>query len=565
MSNNMVQLKIFLNWKYLSYVGVVLVIILPWFFRSGYLFFTDMSWGPNLSLSWINDPMLLYLFENFFSIVIPISLIQKIYIGLILFIVLWGGKKISEQFIQEKWLVFVASLFFLFNPFVYDRAMYGQINVVASFGFMCMAFGYLLEYLRLKRTKQMLLFGLFSGLSIQFSVHFVFFISFIYILFLLIILMRRKEFEFYSLAKGSLATVIIIVLLNMNLAIGMMSGKSNVVNYIKTEVPESDLFVFKTSGKSGIEALGNVLLMSGFWGKDQYRYADLTRFESNWGRSFFLILPIIFLGIFIGLRRKESRLLVTVLLISYAIVVILSVGVSLSGTKEITLWLFHNFPLYKGLREPQKWVSFLVIIYGTTLAFGLNELFSRKIITDNKFLYGAILTGIIILQSPLLIFGFGDQVKSVSYPQDWQEVDNYITTYNSNNSADSQTKCRDPILFLPWHMYMSFNWIGHIVANPADRFFSCPVIQGTNMEWGGIYDNSQSVQGAKIQEWIDSKGQDKSLLNSQELSIKYIILAKELDWQNYLWLDTSPDATLFRDTRTLRVYRINEQNTKNNK
>ena len=40
--------------KYLPYLGVVSAITLPWFFKSGYLFFTDMSWGPNLNLDWVS-------------------------------------------------------------------------------------------------------------------------------------------------------------------------------------------------------------------------------------------------------------------------------------------------------------------------------------------------------------------------------------------------------------------------------------------------------------------------------------------------------------------------------
>ena len=106
-------------------------------------------------------------------------------------------------------------------------------------------------------------------------------------------------------------------------------------------------------------------------------------------------------------------------------------------------------------------------------------------------------------------------------------------------------------------MYMSFNWVGNLVANPAKYFFSCPVIQGTNMEWGGIYDNSADATGQKIEDWLYNK-KDIDYLNNNDLNIKYIILAKEVDWQNYFWLDEIPGLRFEKETENLRLYKINQ-------
>jgi len=41
-----------------------------------------------------------------------------------------------------------------------------------------------------------------------------------------------------------------------------------------------------------------------------------------------------------------------------------------------------------------------------------------------------------------------------------------------------------------------------IVSNPAPIFFRCPTIYGTNMEWGGIYDNVYDANDIAVQNWF---------------------------------------------------------------
>ena len=78
------------------------------------------------------------------------------------------------------------------------------------------------------------------------------------------------------------------------------------------------------------------------------------------------------------------------------------------------------------MRESQKWVSLLVVVYGIFLALALDRLFSKKIIEKNKVLSLIIIGGVIIMQAPLLLFAFGGQIKPTNYPKDWLEVNDYI-------------------------------------------------------------------------------------------------------------------------------------------
>jgi hypothetical protein len=104
-------------------------------------------------------------------------------------------------------------------------------------------------------------------------------------------------------------------------------------------------------------------------------------------------------------------------------------------------------------------------------------------------------------------------------------------------------------------MYMGFNWAGKIIANPATSFFACPVLSGTDMEWSGIYDNSTDPNGAAVAAWLAARGKGGApkLAGSP---IRYIIMAKEVDFASYLWIKDLPYVKPLLETRTLFVYEV---------
>jgi len=118
-----------------------------------------------------------------------------------------------------------------------------------------------------------------------------------------------------------------------------------------------------------------------------------------------------------------------------------------------------------------------------------------------------------------------------------------------------QPVCSDRILFLPWHLYMGFSWAGKIMANPAPAFFSCPVLSGTDMEWGGIYDNSGNPDSRAIVAWMTARGKG-GMPAVAGVPIRYIVLAKEVDFTSYLWIANLPYVKLISDTPTLFVYEV---------
>jgi hypothetical protein len=542
---------------FLARCSPLLFVVGPLFFTNGYLFFTDFVWGPHMALDWTSGSFLMTAVIKGLSFALPLDLIQKFYLTLCLGLALWGGRKIVGLFLKTESLVFVASLFALFNPFTYDRAMYGQFGIVGAFGLLLMGIGFLLEYSEKKQARQILYAGVSFAFAVQFSPHFFFFIAASYLfVFLPFFFADRSgssnglKTKLTELAKISALIAVIAVALNANWLIGSFTAKSGIADFVNSGITRQDLVAFQTAGTTGGGALMNVLMMSGFWGKDMLHYADLTRFSDDWGRSFIVLLPLILWGFIVGARSKEKkcRALTIGSAALFVVSVILAAGIRIPVGRELTYFLFDHLPFYKGLRETQKWVSLTVAAYLVFLSLGVRELFATAIVRRNATVMKLFIGAVIVMQAPLLLFGFDRQVPPAQYPSDWAAVDARIV---------HDSGCSGETLFLPWHLYMQFSWLGRDVANPAPVFFRCPVVSGTDMEWANISDNSQNPQSAAIEKWLTMTGA-AALPRTDGLDIRYVILTKEVDWKKYAWLDADPELRLVMKTATLRLYEVKQ-------
>jgi len=549
---------------YWPYLLAVALIVFPWFGRSGYLFFTDYVLGSNINLTWTSSWFLFNVLFKALSFIFPLCFLQKIFIAGTLLFVLLGGRHvvltIASAFAKKEnvkissALIFILSLFALFNPFVYDRALYGQIGIMAAYGALLFVFAHLYRAALNFDLKNIYRAAIFSALVLMFSMHFVFGLALFYFLFFILIFLKRRELleskKVWPMLRALLLSVFIILILNANWLIAMTTGASTTANFVAQGISQQDLVAFATAGATPLQTVKNVFLMGGFWGAAQHRYVDFSAGDL-WGLGFIFLLPLMLYGFYFSRKKSDrfQKILNYGLLVIFATAVILALGIKTNFSASLSMFLYNYLPFYKGLREPQKWVAIMIPIYLYFLTWGVAKLTTKKFFMENSAVAGIILAVFIIVQAPLLLFGFNHQVRPTDYPASWYEVDTFLL----NRSANSYG-CRENVLFLPWHMYMGFSWIGNTVANPAVGFFSCPIVFGTNMEWGGIYDNSLDARGAKIEKWLAGRGREAELLSG----IKYIILAAEVDWQSYLWLDDIAYVKLIKETDNLRVYEISK-------
>lgn len=476
---------------------------------------------------------------------------------MVLFVALIAGKKLAENFLSSKdskWQVFIISLFTLFNPFVYDRLLFGQVGIVFSYTLLIYSFASFLKFIKeagalqsYQDYKEAVYGAIALALALQFSLHSIFFIIPLAIVIVIYFISQRVGWKIILRVFGF--TAIIIFILNANWILAIATNKTQVSTFIDKGITRTDLAVFATAGNTPIEAAKNIVMMSGFWGKDQFRYTDLTDINNFWGRSFLILSPLILWGLITGVRNRRTRALSIMVAILFTTAFFLALGVRSLWSQKVTYWLFDNIPYYKGLRDTQKLVSLIVLSYTVFMALGIKELFALPFVNKNRIAITVFIAGVVIMQAPLLVWGFSGQAIPKEYPATWYEVDKYIV---SNEGED----CTAQILFLPWHLYMNFRFTGGIIANPAPNFFSCPVLSGTNMEFGGIYDNSQDPSGKVIDTWIASRGKS-SVETFEALGVKYIVLAKEVDWKNYSWINELSEFTLTSEFGDIKLYEIN--------
>jgi len=247
-------------------------------------------------------------------------------------------------------------------------------------------------------------------------------------------------------------------------------------------------------------------------------------------------------------------------MITMAIVsVVLAVGVAHPFTKPVFMFLYNRLPFFKGYREPQKFVALLVLAYAFLGALGLDGLIAM--IRNSKSIYNEFLrkvgkSGVVVLACALpliytypIFWGFSGQLHSVDYPRSW---------YKANDILNSESRESGKVLFLPWHMYMEFDFARNPgpIYNPAQLFFDRAVIQGDNMEVYGIHSDSTNSISKRIEHLLM---QGKRLENLGDrlvpLNIGYVMLSKNADYWNYGFLYKQKDLKVIYDTSEIVLFK----------
>jgi hypothetical protein len=170
--------------------------------------------------------------------------------------------------------------------------------------------------------------------------------------------------------------------------------------------------------------------------------------------------------------------------------------------------------------------------------------------SKTKLRFAGIAVGFLIILlgfTPVMFRGFDGQLVPRHYPADWY-------TINQRLNKDSGTY---QVLFLPWHMYMSFQFAGRVIANPGNGFFDKPLLVSDDPELAGTGPAVANAQKRLLTSHILPQAPRGSLLGHQlaPLKVKYVLLAKDDDYATYQYLDHQADLKLVSETATLKLYR----------
>jgi hypothetical protein len=324
-------------------------------------------------------------------------------------------------------------------------------------------------------------------------------------------------------------------------------------NLFTPQLTYGDLLIFmsRTWG-TGVNVFFSLASLHGFWRPPEgYTYISQT-LRGWWLLYFFILLFTVYGFISWSAKTYKEKWVPRGIATAGILSLLLATGISSTFTAPIFQFLFEHIPFFGGMREPQKFLVLLAFAYAILGGMGvgkMHENLKNSKLKRRRLLIYLLLFTVLVL--PLAysynqLFGFTGQIKNLNYPAEWYEVKAILDIDKRNYK----------ILFFPWHLYMFQSWIGRITINPAPDFFAKPAISGENIEWGGIETQSQKPTQHYVYFLLSNKDKIKNLGKLLvPLNVKYIILLKEVDYQNYAFLYDQEDLELIYENSKVVLFK----------
>jgi len=544
-----------LNFDYLFYGLFFLIsLFILWnLLKPGYILALDMIFTDKTNISDIfyNTKTLFFsglfftLFVSIINLIFPIWIIQK----LILFSILFLSGVFAYQLCpaQNRIGKFFAGLIYMINPFVFVRFLAGHFFLLIAYMLLPLLIKLLIEFFKKPTKSNIIKIALvLTSISIFLS-HFIPVIFGIFGIFFIFNFFYKKR----KVVKPFFSVIIIYLLLNSYWIVPMILNSEVSLRTLEEFIGYEDVSLFAPKPSLNFNTLFNLASMHGFW-RQGYDYAKFH--IPIW---YILYIVILFLTVhgFLFLNKHEKYGIYAKSLVIVAVAsLILSTGITHPLFSKLFNFLFENIPFFKGFREPHKFVALLCLIYSFFGGVGLSDLIeqSEKSKGKLKILFSVFVIFCLIipiLYSYTMFFGFNNQLESVNYPKTWYEADDFL----NDDKEDFN------ILFLPWHLYMDFKFNSkQRITNPASKFFTKPIIQGDNIEAGAIYSQSTNPVSKYIEFLLfNNQKYDNFGELVKPLNIKYIILAKEVDWRIYEFLHNQTDLELVVENDDLLIFKNN--------
>ncbi|MGF7229542.1 MAG: hypothetical protein ACQR33_06220 [Candidatus Saccharibacteria bacterium] len=540
------------------FATLALAVLLP-LLNPGFVLTLDMVFTPKMPMpTSIESSYPLYALLHFLSVIMPIMIVQKVMLFAILFGSALGAYRLvaflqsDSQTTEIQWAACFAGVTYVFNPFVYSRFMAGQFALLLGYMLLPFFIRAVIQFCRDPERRSgfwvcvwLLLINVASlhigGLAMLAG-------ATVY-MWQAVAQSKDARWRRNMLRWGS-AVLGIMVAVSLYWIVPVLVGKSQTLHAVRS-FNASDLQAFATGGR-GWGLIGNVLSLQGFWGDAQNLYSLPRETFVWWWLPIVLLWGVICVGIVRSWRRERSITSVFLALIGTS--TILAIGSAGTIFAPFNRWIALHVPLFIGYREPQKFVVLIALGFawfaGEGFAAIVASLQKNKQLKQHVVTLGFLLFLIPILTAPMMTWGFHGQLKASEYPVEWDAMNDRLHAACTGN-------CQ--ILYLPWHLYMRYDFAGRIIGDPTPRFFTAKIIASDNPEikQASSYDMTtiqRAVQDQILPAASTNSAQFGELLNTYH--IRYILLAKENDYHRYGYLDKDKTLQMVFDRPTLRLYEV---------
>lgn len=499
----------------------------------GYLLTLDMIFPVKLpdSLFGFEAParggfLIVYLPLYYLGKIVPFWILQKLTLFLVLSVAGIGAHYLVPT--RSPLPRYFAGLLFMVNPFVQARLLAGHWVLLIGYAFLPFAIESFIVALKRPGARRALVAALaFSIVSV--SIHMA---ALAFLAFAVLTLTRYVERRSFEPVKAMAVTLAWYVPLNAYWLL------PTALNSSLPAVGEEQIRVFAAKS-SQFNALFNILAMYGFWRKGGWIYPpDISPL-------FYLpFLVILYLAVF-GTLQRWRQFEVKSVVIVWGTALALGAGIAgpFSGPLQFLLSLF---PVAQGFRDSQKFVALLVLAYAYGGALGLAE--STRMWGQSRparyFLRCAV--AVPLLYS-FTLFGTWGQLHPVDYPDEWYRAKQII-------AADPQD---GNLLFLPWYLYADVRWLPNRdkrLGWLASDFFDQPVLRSLRLDIA-----AKEGAGSPAHTYLESILVDREGVRDfghkiAVVNVKYVLLAKEADFEKYTFLYRQPDLQVLVDSDTLALF-----------
>lgn len=575
------------HWGYVIIFIISLLVTFP-LFSKGYIFTLDHVTHENakkfffdyligysqenngIFLTPLPIPNFLYMLALFiFGNLLSVEIFQKIFF---LFLLFFSGATAYYVCPSNKFGKVFAGILYMINPFTYVRFLAGHTFLLLSYAFFPLFFKSLIEFsenvkelIKNRNLNRKSCCKYFSYISIKIitkisilaticiaTTHYLPLILGTLVIFFIFDIFREKDIR-NALILNYILIFLLFFTLNFYWIIPI-AGETSPINKIE-QFSELDLKLFSSRPSIEFNTIFNTISLHGFW-RGGYDYAKYH--ISVWPLIFFTIFFFSVHGFLICKNKRKYIILFVVLVSSF-----IAIGIGYKPFENIIKSLYSRFEFLMGLREPHKLLVMLCLFYSYFGGIGVSDIINsidkiksgaKKI--ENKEVYPlliyslfAIIIALPLIYSYTMLFGFNGYLKPLDYPKGWYEINEFLKSDKEDFN----------VLFLPWHLYMDFKWIENYdkrIANPSRVFFEKPIISAENIEAGGIGSQTTNPTLRYIEflllksDEISNFGELLSIVN-----VKYILLAKEVDWKNYLWLFDQEDLEIVKENENFIVFK----------
>lgn len=522
---------------YVEYGAMSLLVMLP-LLLPGFILTLDMVFVPQPPLP--SDLRSSYLFHaalHVLSFVIPADWLQKIMLLAILLFAGVGAHKLAAVVVPKSysWAAYFAGILFMVNPFVYSRFMAGQFAVLLGYALLPFFMRYLLRFMAMPGVKTGLVVAAWAVLISVVSLHSIGLMAVVggLVLPMAIWHYRKQSAHLKKILLFAALSFAAFLVASSYWLIPLLQGSGSTAAAIN-HFNQTDRQAFATTGGSALGAIGNIIRLQGFWAEETTLFVLPQQQVPVWGLIAIILLALVVIGLIVSWRKH--RFVIGVLAACGLVAIVIASG-ALAEVLQI-------LPFFAGYREPHKFVGLLALLYAVAGAVGLAWV-AHKTAAKPTLAQGlsAVLLLLPIMLTPTMLWGFSGQLKAVNYPDDW---------YGINETLQQEPPGGD-VLFLPWHQYMAFQFAGRLIENPAPKFFERTVLASNDPEYKGIKPTIANPRIEQLGILVKAPPADFAKQLAQQ-NIRYVLLAKEYDFEDYAFLDSTAGLQLKSDTQTLKLY-----------